>query len=427
MKRGIAFVLMAMLLLSFTACGNGNVPEGNAGSQQVATVAPEKKVTLKLWQWRQEIVESLEEVLDEYTKQNPHVTILSERPGGSQYEVTVKAMMASGENPDIFAVRAWSQTKEYAEAGQVLEFADEPFMSVVSDFAKETVNVNGKLYGLPMQVDGGGIIYNKKVFEEANIDKLPETITELSEVCEKLKEKGFIPFAAAHKDWWTLRELFSYLHTQSTDLIQFSEAMNMGNESFKNAKMDQAMKVIDIINDNCNEKPMDSDYNNACALIAQGKAGMMVQGLWSIPVIEKVNPDFDGGFIPVPISDTAGEARLSADITVAFHIYPESENIEESKKLLTWFTQKETAKLFAEKCGFLPPFEGAAPPIGGGSVWNDMVVHVEKGNVVPFGYSIWPTGFDVQVGQLMQGYCIGQYDSEQLYNQLDETWKSFIK
>ena len=80
MKRGIAFVLMAMLLLSFTACGNGNVPEGNAGSQQVETVAPEKKVTLKLWQWRQEIVESLEEVLDEYTKQNPHVTILSERP-----------------------------------------------------------------------------------------------------------------------------------------------------------------------------------------------------------------------------------------------------------------------------------------------------------------------------------------------------------
>ena len=187
------------------------------------------------------------------------------------------------------------------------------------------------------------------------------------------------------------------------------------------------MRVVDIINENCNEKPMDSDYNNACALIAQGKAAMMVQGLWSIPVIERVNPDFDGGFIPVPVSDTAGEARLSADITVVFHIYPESENIEESKKLLEWFTQKETAKLFAEKCGFLPPFENATPPKGGGSVWNDMVVHVEKGNVVPFGYSIWPTGLDAQLGQIMQGYCTGEYDKDQLYKQLDDTWKSFIK
>ena len=42
MKRGIAFVLMAMLLLRFTACVNFKVSEGYAGSQQVDTVAPEK-------------------------------------------------------------------------------------------------------------------------------------------------------------------------------------------------------------------------------------------------------------------------------------------------------------------------------------------------------------------------------------------------
>ena len=49
---------------------------------------------------------------------------------------------------------------------------------------------NGHIYGLPLYLEGYNFCYNVKLFEQANITKLPETLEELDVVCQQLEDAG---------------------------------------------------------------------------------------------------------------------------------------------------------------------------------------------------------------------------------------------
>ena len=100
--------------------------------------------------------------------------------------------------------------------------------------------------------------------------------------------------------------------------------------------------------------------------VKRKETAMMVQGLWSIPVDRKINPDFDGGFIPVPVSDSAGSPviRYYRGISYLSRI-----GKYENQRSCLVVHSKETAKLFAENAVFcllskMPLRQKAAVPYG---------------------------------------------------------------
>ena len=54
----------------------------------------------------------------------------------------------------------------------------------------------------------------------------------------------------------------------------------------------------------------DTDYNTACAMIANGEAAMMVQGLWALEPIKEINPSINLGMMALPVSDDPSETKL---------------------------------------------------------------------------------------------------------------------
>ena len=97
-------------------------------------------------------------VFEKFMEENPGVKI-SYTTQGSDYEQLMKARMASNDLPDIFATHGWSVAR-YSEYLRPLN--DQPWFGTVEEAFKRNIeNADGQIFVLPLNMDQGGLMYNK--------------------------------------------------------------------------------------------------------------------------------------------------------------------------------------------------------------------------------------------------------------------------
>src|ERR1700757_5342240 len=102
----------------------------------------------------------------------------------------LQTAFASGQGPDIFIISPGDFLRYY-NGGVLTELT--PYMeeAAVKDFfpnVMRTREVDGKIYGLPMEVEPMGMYYGVKAFEEAGLSEkdIPKTWDDLLELAHKL-------------------------------------------------------------------------------------------------------------------------------------------------------------------------------------------------------------------------------------------------
>ena len=273
----------------------------------------EEQIVLKYYQYKPEIVDQLDKLIQIFEEQNPNITVEIETVG-KDYATVLKTKIASNDVPDIYAVQGLANMRSFVDAGILEDITGESFMNRVAVAAKPAVTYNGRIYALPLDLAGLGVIYNKELFAEAGISAPPATIAELKVVIEKLKAIDVIPFGVAFKEEWTLRHMFAMGQAATVEPIPFAGKMNEGNAHFWNSQMNKAFETFDLIAANCNDKPFESDYTNQTTMFAQGKVAMMTQGLWAMANVFKVNPDIDAGMFGLLAFEDPSKARLMVDV-----------------------------------------------------------------------------------------------------------------
>ena len=151
---------------------------------------------------------------------NPDIKIEMElRPGGSDGDNIVKTRLATGEMTDFFFYNAGSLLQALNPQQTLIDLTNEPFMDNVDDAFKMTVSQNSHVYGVPNQTAmGGGILYNKKVYEELGLS-VPKSWSEFAANNEKIKTAGIAPVIATYGDSWTsqLFILADYYNVQAAN------------------------------------------------------------------------------------------------------------------------------------------------------------------------------------------------------------------
>ena len=110
---------------------------------------------------------------------------------------------AAGDAPMIFDADT-TTFPEYVAAGYCADVTD---VSDYADFPEDTLGqgiVDGKVYGVPLDVNAYCIFYNKDLFDELGLE-VPTTNSELTEVCDKLVEAGVQPFSGGFAEQWCER------------------------------------------------------------------------------------------------------------------------------------------------------------------------------------------------------------------------------
>jgi raffinose/stachyose/melibiose transport system substrate-binding protein len=228
----------------------------------------------------------VEQINAEFKKANPGVEIVTESYPDQPYQQKMKIYATAKQLPDVF--KYWSFTsllKPMVDGGQAQALDRKEFEKY--GYLPGALDSNvyaGKLYGIPVSADLWVVYYNKALFKQAGIEKLPTTMDELMAAAQKLKAKGIIPLTTDGKDAWPLcitLDLITWrisgdstLQQQALDRkIKFTEPVFV-----KAAAELQNMVKAGVFN----EDLMVSDYGAARNLFGQGKAAMYLMGSWEL-------------------------------------------------------------------------------------------------------------------------------------------------
>ena len=127
------------------------------------------------------------------------------------------------------------------------DLTNEAFIGNVVNAAKKSVTYNDKIYALPLDMAGIGVVYNKDLFAKLGLS-VPETYSELKNVCKVLSDNGYTPFALSIRESWPLGHFISMAHTVSIGdkLDSWVSAMNNGTGSFASEEMSKMFEVFDF-------------------------------------------------------------------------------------------------------------------------------------------------------------------------------------
>ncbi|MDP9417694.1 MAG: extracellular solute-binding protein [Actinomycetota bacterium] len=220
----------------------------------------------------------------------------------------LQTQLRSGQGPDVFN---WGSGPSFGgaliEAGLVADIGDayEKNGWKIYDFAKERVSQNGKIYGIPGEMETIGVFYNKDIFKKAGVEE-PKSLDDLRAAAEKVREAGITPLAVGNKEGWEGGHLLSM--ALSSDVgAEGVEAIFNGEKSWNSPEVVSAFRVWQDFDQArlLPKSPTSVDYDSSTSLFFSGKAAMIPTGSWLVGEIDD-NAKFDVGYIPFPAPDGPG-------------------------------------------------------------------------------------------------------------------------
>lgn len=457
MKKSLAVGISSALLLSaVTACSGGNgktAPAGTASassapssapSSAAASTEPVKDVKLTFFNTSAEVNSVFEDLFKTYHELHPNVTIeLIPTPiGGAQLE-KFQSLLASGKPATIANL----------DPGTILQFKDK-FLDMESDKAKyeqltkpgavDGALLDGKFLGIPWTAQGYGLLYNKRVVEEAiggTFDSASiKTRSDLAALLEKVQASGKAPVMIHGADWSLgahyLALAYSLQSNNVDDNRKFVEDLKNGSVHLTdNAQFTGLMDTFDLFKKyNARKKdPLVADYNKDSADFAKGEAAFYFMGDWTWAVIGTLEGrDQEFGVLPVPVSDNPsdyGNSQVAYSEPKLFAIdnsgsSPEQQ--EAAKTFVEWMVTSEQGQdAIVTKMGLALPYKDVKAK--GTNVISDAVgAYVDQGKVINIGViNYLPQDYWAKTGASMQKYLVDKLDRKGLAAEVEDYWHSY--
>ncbi|WP_438446628.1 ABC transporter substrate-binding protein [Gorillibacterium sp. sgz5001074] len=441
MKKKLSMAGLALALTASVAAGCGSKDESKpaadaskapAAATTGASEAPKKNVTVKIFQFKVEIAEQMNRLKAEYEASHPGVKLEIETVGGgADYGAALKAKFAAGDAPDIFNNGGFAEREVWME--HLEDLSGEPWVKDVVTVAKEPMTKDGKLYGMPLGIEGYGYVYNKDLFAKAGITDVPKTLSQLEEAAKKLQAAGITPFANGYQEWWILglHNLNVAFANQKPDPDSFIKGLNDGSQKFKgNPVMENWIKLLDLTVKYGNKNPLTTDYNSQVTLFAKGEAAMMQQGNWTQVQINGISPNIKLGLLPMPIGeDAAAGDKLLTGVPNNWVVYNKSKVKTEAKAFLNWLVTSDTGKKYITKeFKFIPAFTNIpADPKDLGDIAADITKYSKDNKLLSWNFMKFPDGAGQEFGASMQAYVAGKNNKDQLFDAFQKTWDNLKK
>ncbi len=228
----------------------------------------------------------VEQINSEFKAANPGLEIVTESYPDQPYQQKIKMYATAKQLPDVFKYWSFSSMlKPLVDGGFVAQIdrADYDKLGFMSGALEGNV-YGGKLYGVPVSADLWVVYYNKKLFKEAGITKIPATLDELIALAPKFKAKGIVPMTTDGKDAWPLSITFDQLAWRiSGDPTLPQKALDRKVKFTDPVFVQAARELQRLVKSGLfQEDLMVSDYGAARNLFGQGKAAMFLMGSWEL-------------------------------------------------------------------------------------------------------------------------------------------------
>lgn len=441
MKKVIGSVLtVAMVAGMMTGCGSAG---GSTDTKTSAdNSASDDQVVIDVFQNKNEISDALQAAIDTYEEKNPSVKINLETVGGSDYASSLKAKMLGNDPVEIFTLGGPDDIASYQDYLEPL--TDQEWVSHVTAGGVDNVSVDDEVYGLPLAIEGYGLIYNKKIFEAAGIDAstlttydaIDKAFADLQDQIDEGKLADEFPVLEAVEEYAAKESWIVGLHTNNVALSQeFKSATNAFNsKSVEYTYGDQLKDLIDLETKYTTSKD-DLSLLNSVDYSTQVGGGLAIervavvqQGNWISSEVANVSEDVldNLGILPIPLKGVV-EDSIAVGVSNYWCVNSKSSDAEKkaAKDFLNWLYQSDEGKqIVVNDLGFIPAFDNYDDVTISDPLSAEVMRYVDAGKTIPWVFSGQPSGWDSKVAANIQNYLAGNMTWDEVIAQNIADWES---
>lgn len=294
--------------------------------------------------------ENIEKIIEEFRLLNPKVNIELELLGDASTILYKRALV--GELPDITLVPGGINVTDYNK-----------YFLPIDDLGFDRDNIynyevglsnDGHLYAVTTSLNWNGFIYNKNLFNEAKIDKLPSTLEEFFDACEKLKAIGVVPIALNYKQGWLMDKWIDFVPYVIDDKIESKIIYDNIDILDDNSSVFKSINFVrDIVqNKYCEEELLSYEWKNCKEDIRDGSVAMFLGNSDFKYQLEDVGMNIDDiGMFPFMGSD-----KISVYGDYSIGISKETKSPEVAKAFLKFLFENDR---YANAVDILSPLKNS--------------------------------------------------------------------
>ncbi|MFC4113652.1 ABC transporter substrate-binding protein [Nonomuraea zeae] len=341
MKKAAAVGLVAALSLAAAGCGSDSGSDKSTVTLWMYPVIGDQAKNLAFWGKVEKDFEAKNATIDLKIDQQPWE--------GRQEKVTTALVSKKGFD---LVVLGPDQIPQYAQQGTV-EPVDDIVAPAKASFLPNSLTaltVDGKLYGVPIYQTITAPIYNKKLFAEAGVEKVPETLAELKEAAPKLAAKKVAVLDYPGKPEVSLNQSFYPILWANGGSVFAPDGKTVafnGAEGVASLQYLLDLKAVGGLPENVASKGNDIEGG----ALAAGKTAMyhaatagQVDQLATAIGAENVG-------VGLPLE---GSKRVAFGIPGALVLAKHTEDKDAAKKVATFLSSPEVTAALAKESGFFP-------------------------------------------------------------------------
>lgn len=368
--KAAAVAAGAAAVSTLTGCGDSTASDGN--------------LTFQIWDVAQKA--GMEAMCAAYTAQHPEVTIEVQVTSWNEYWTKLEAAATSNKMPDIF----WMHTNEllkYADNGMLADCSDIVDASKFSAVSLSNASgSDGTLYAVPKDKDTVGLVYNKEMFDEAQVAYPDENWTwdDLVDASQKIYDAtgkyGYLAYADDQLGYWN----FVY---QAGGYILNDDKTQAG---FTQPGTVKAMEFYIGLqkNDWCPDQNYFAETAPGTAFFSE-KGAMFLEGDWNILPELQNYPDmvgkWDVAVLPKCPDPVSGDGRATISNGLSYATAAKNARLDVVKDVLKFFGSEEAQRIQGENGAAIPAYEGLEDSWIG--VFDEYPIQIEK-FVDMFEYSV---------------------------------------
>lgn len=337
---------------------------------------------------------ALQSAADKFAALNPGLDVRLNAASVDQLMATVRMQYTSGTAPDIVPVWPGSgvplSVHQVAPGGFLADLSQQPIAKSVPSFAKDVIEVDGKLYWYANQPSVIGGITNMRVVQKAGVSQ-PKTWPEFLDMCQKLKDQGIIPIALGNGTQW-ITQLITYALVATTvfhDNPRFPEDMKEGKVTFVGSGWEEALTKYMELKDRgfFNENPSGTSFEESQQLVASEQAAMAIHTAGTMAGMIKAAGHREFEMWPIPGRDTADETQVPVGITNGYGVFEGSKNKDAAIAFLNFMHEPEIQRDWATTT--LVPVFGMPPELTD-PVYVQIMSYVNAGKGALYMDNKWP-------------------------------------
>lgn len=310
------------------------------------------KVTLTYWGlWEDTPI--LQNVLADFQKQNPKITVQYIKQSPRQYRERLAAAIDRGQGPDVYRFHnTWVAMlrNELATAPKDVMTPAE-FSSSFYPVAATNLVAGQSVYGIPMEIDGLGLYYNEDLFAAAGVT-VPTTWEDVLNMVPKLTVKNGNTITTSAIALGTTGNIENFSDILATMMLQNGATLVTPTSK-------EAEEALTFYRKFAN--PSDPVYtwndtlDNSIYAFATGKVAMIIAPSWRAFDVKQMNSSLHFKIVPIPQlpGNTVTWASYWAEGVSSKTKYPKEawqlvKYITSRDVVVRLYTEEAKARLFGE-------------------------------------------------------------------------------